>query len=176
MRALHSGDFGFLVGCDRGPDASSTPTSGYSGERLVCTDDEDWAASRSAELRGAECIDVLRSVIELALDQRHELGVTTASAVIGVQRDDEIRDMAEPLLDLHLGTSAGPLAHRALWRSCLTLADDTPALLAVADDGPEEADVSVSEMSVVRIVHRRHQIEERCLYPVWHVFGWRERW
>lgn len=83
-------------------------------------------------------------MIELVLDQRHELGVTTASAVIGVQRDDEIRDMAEPLLDLHLGTSAGPLAHRALWRSCLTLADDTPALLAVADDGPEEADVNVA--------------------------------
>lgn len=69
-------------------------------------------------------------------------GVSTHSAVIGVQRDDEIRDLAEPLLHL-LFPGAGPLAHRALRRSCLALADDAAALAAVLDDSPEEADFGV---------------------------------
>lgn len=48
-----------------------------------------------------------RGVIELVLDERHELGVSALSAVFGVQRDDEIKDEVEPLLDLHLCPGAG---------------------------------------------------------------------
>lgn len=35
--------------------------------------------------------DVLGGVIKLVLDQRHELGITTLGAVMGIERDDEIR-------------------------------------------------------------------------------------
>ncbi|MET3588874.1 hypothetical protein ABID21_005014 [Pseudorhizobium tarimense] len=45
-----------------------------------------------AELRGAEGIDILSCVIELVLDKRHELGIATLPAVIGIQGDDEVRN------------------------------------------------------------------------------------
>lgn len=142
MRDLHSGDLGLLVGCiDHCADASCICAIATDNAdeffNIVTTDDEHRAAGRSAELGRAESIDILGGVIEFVLDQRHELGVSAFSAVVRVQRDDEIRDVAEPLLYLHLCTGPRPLAHRALRRSCLALADDAATLLAVADDGPE---------------------------------------
>ncbi|MCY1333034.1 hypothetical protein D9M69_187420 [compost metagenome] len=85
MRDLHSGDLGFLVGrIDHGADASGIcpVASDHTDEFLdiVSTDDEHRAASRAAELGRAESIDVLGGVIELVLDQRHELPHTLGSS------------------------------------------------------------------------------------------------
>ncbi len=103
-----------------------------------------------------------------------EDGRATCPAVFGIERDDEIRDEAEPLLYLHLCSGAGPFAHGALRLSLFALADDAAALAAVLDYGPEKADLGMCKVSVLLVVERRRRIEEGRLYPFWHIFGGNE--
>ncbi len=58
---------------------------------VMPADGEDRAAGLAVELRGAKTVDVLGGVIELVLNQSHELGNTTGGAVVGIERDGEVR-------------------------------------------------------------------------------------
>lgn len=114
MCDLHPGDLGFLVGCiDHGADAGSIgPVASDHTDELfdtVSANDEDGAAGRSAELWGAESIDVLGGVIELMLDQRHELGVSAPpKQILG----EGLRYLRK-LPPVHLSRAAKPMAlHR----------------------------------------------------------------
>lgn len=138
---------------------------------VMPADGEDRPARAPAELGRAESIRLLGGVIELVLHERHELGIPALPAVFGVQRDDEIRYEAEPLLYLHLRPGAGPLAHCTLGFPLFALADDSTALATVLDDGPEKADFSMRQMRVLLVMELRCRIEECCLYPFGHVFG-----
>jgi len=132
---------------------------------------EDRPARGSTELWRAERVRLLGGVVELVLDESHELGVSATPAIIGVQGDDEIRHEAKPLLDLHLRTGAGPFAHGALRLPLFALADDAAPLATVLDNGPKEADFGMCQVLVLRIMERRRRIQERRLYPAWHIFG-----
>lgn len=99
-------------------------------------DGEDRAAGHAVEFRSAEAVDVLGGVVKLMLDQSHELGVTAPGAIVGVERDDEVRDEAEPFRDLLFDAGLCPLAHGALGCPGLALAYDALALAGVFDSGP----------------------------------------
>lgn len=58
---------------------------------VVPSDREDRKPGHLVELRATKFVAVLGGMIELVLDQRHELSVIALSAVIGVQGDDEVR-------------------------------------------------------------------------------------
>ncbi|ASP64395.1 hypothetical protein CN160_09270 [Sinorhizobium meliloti] len=68
------------------------------------------------------------------------LSVACRHPEIGIDRDDEIRDRAEPSEYLRLCSRPRPLAHHAGRLSHLGLTDDGAALPAVLDCGPEHAD------------------------------------
>ena len=53
---------------------------------------------------------LLGGVVEPVLDESHEFCIATCPAVFGIERDDEIRYEAKPLLYLHLCSGAGPFA------------------------------------------------------------------
>ncbi|MGZ2470536.1 hypothetical protein FB005_14316 [Sinorhizobium medicae] len=117
---------------------------------------------------------LLGGVVEPVLDESHEFCIATCPAVFGIERDDEIRDEAEPLLYLHLCSGAGPFAHGALRLSLFALADDAAALAAVLNRGLEKSDLGMCKVSVLLDVERRRRIEENRLYPFWHIFGGNE--
>ncbi|RVO26133.1 hypothetical protein CN095_29915 [Sinorhizobium meliloti] len=68
------------------------------------------------------------------------LSVACRHPEVGIDRDDEIRDRAEPSEGLRLCSRPRPLAHHTGRLPPLGLADDSAALLAVLDCGPEHAD------------------------------------
>ncbi len=109
---------------------------------------EDRTPGHAVELGRAETVDALGGVVKLVLDQRHELGIATGRAVIGIERDDEVRNESKPFRDLLLDAGLCPLPHRALRCSGLALAYDAPALAGVFDCGPEIPDVSVGKARV----------------------------
>lgn len=101
---------------------------------------------------------------QLMLDQGAPFDVTALLGIGCVERQDKIRDLPEPLLDLAacFGLCPLPHCHRV---AELALTNDRAAVLAVGDVGPEGPDLGITKMRVLRILERCSLINEGGARP-----------
>lgn len=118
----------------------------------------------SMPLRLAEFIGVLRRVIELMLDDGAERSVVEVFKPWRVERDDEVGNGPEPLLELLFAAAFLPRALGpafGIFRCC----EDYALLFPVRLVGPEHAQTRGFEMRVIRVVERTRAIDERVSDP-----------
>jgi hypothetical protein len=116
------------------------------------------------ERRSAELIGFLPYVIKLMLDQSAPLDVRALQRVLGVKRNEVVRDAPEPLL--HLLLLPPFLPSPASKRDFLTLADDAAHLSRVLLIRPHIGDVCLAEMLMIFVVEGRALAHKASLYPL----------